>query len=334
MKALVTGANGFAGSHLVRLLLSEGWKVLGITNDIRLNPHLNASSDSFALEEIDICDRERLVPLLREFAPECVFHLAAVILGDVNRDAVEEIYRVNVLGTQNLFFSILEAKLEPFVLVTGSSASYGTFRSANKEPLTEESALSPETIYGASKLAQETFAASFAKCAGLRVSRTRAFNHTGPGEGPRMACSAFAKQIAECELGQGSVIKVGNLDAYRDFCDVRDVVRAYLLVATRSPAGEVFNVCSGKAVCMRRIVELLVSMSTKRISVLEDSSRYKAADVSYQRGDYSKINRMLGWQPTISIEKSLSDLLDYWRRSSKEYDTNLGSRSAERRTLG
>jgi GDP-4-dehydro-6-deoxy-D-mannose reductase len=325
MKALVTGANGFAGSHLVRLLLSEGWKVLGITNDVRLNPHLNAPSDSFTLEEIDICDKGRLVPLLREFAPEGVFHLAAIILKGVNRDAVEELYRVNVLGTQNLFFSILEAKLEPFVLVTGSSASYGTSHSTEEKPLTEESVLSPETIYGASKLAQEAFAASFARRAGLRVSRTRAFNHTGPGESPQMACSSFAKQIAECELGKGAVIKVGNLDAYRDFCDVRDVVRAYVLVATKSPAGEIFNVCSGKAVRMRRIVELLVSMATKKISVLEDSSKCTAADVIYQRGDYSKINRMLGWQPTIPIEKSLSDLLGYWRCRSKECDTNLAA---------
>jgi GDP-4-dehydro-6-deoxy-D-mannose reductase len=317
MKALVTGANGFAGSHLVRLLLSEGWKVLGITNDIRLNPHLNAASHSFTLEEIDICDRRRLVPLLREFAPGHVFHLAAVTLKDVSRDAVEELYRVNVVGTQNLLFSILEAKLEPSVLVTGSSASYGTSGSMEGEPLTEESVLSPETVYGASKLAQEAFAASFGRSTGLRVSRTRAFNHTGPGEGPQMACSAFAKQIAECELGQGNVIYVGTLDSYRDYCDVRDVVLAYLLVATRSRAGEVFNVCSGRSVRMRRIVELLVSMSTKKISVLENSSRSKAADVSYQRGDYSKINSMLGWEPTISLEKSLSDLLDYWRNRSK-----------------
>jgi len=333
MKALVTGANGFAGSHLVRLLLSEGWRVLGITNDIRLNPHLNAASDSFTLEESDICDRRRLVPLLREFAPGIVFHLAAVTLKDVSRDSVEELYRVNLLGTQNLLFSILEAKLEPFVIVTGSSASYGALSCSEDRALTEDSTPSPETIYGASKLAQEIFAALFGTSTGLKVVRTRAFNHTGPGEGPQMACSSFAKQIAECEMGKGAVIKVGNLDSHRDYCDVRDVVRAYFLVATRSRAGEVFNVCSGKAVRMREIVELLVSMSAKKISVLEDSGRFKAAGVSYQRGDYSKIKQTLGWQPEIPLEKSLSDLLDYWRDRLSEDGANLGSGSAERRTL-
>jgi len=333
MKALVTGANGFAGSHLVRLLLTEGWNVLGITNDIRLNPHLNTTLDNFTLEELDICDRRRLVPLLREFAPEHVFHLAAVTLKDVSREAVEELFRVNVLGTQNLFFSILEAKLEPFVLVTGSSASYGSSHSAEDKPLTEESILSPETIYGASKLAQEMLAASFGTSTGLKVVRTRAFNHTGPGEGSRMACSSFAKQIAECELEKGTVIRVGNLNSYRDYCDVRDVVRAYLLVATRSRAGEVFNVCSGNAVRMRAIVELLVSISNKKIGVIEDLSKFKPADVSYHRGDYLKIKNELGWEPRISLETTLSDLLNYWRERLSVDGTNLGSRSTERRTL-
>ncbi|MCX5800464.1 MAG: GDP-mannose 4,6-dehydratase [Candidatus Eisenbacteria bacterium] len=332
MRALVTGANGFAGSHLVQLLLGEGWEVLGITNDVRLNPHLNATSGNFTLEEVDICDRRRLVPLVRKFAPERVFHLAAVTLKDVSRVAVDELYRVNVQGTQNLFFSTLEAKLEPFVLVTGSSASYGPLSSVDDRPLAEDSALCPQSIYGASKLAQEVFSASFGTSTGLDVARTRAFNHTGPGEGSHMACSSFARQIAECELGRGSVIEVGNLDSYRDYCDVRDVVQAYLLVATRSRAGEVFNVCSGRAVCMRAIVELLVSMSTKRISVSEDSSRHRAADVSYQRGDYTKIRNTLGWEPRIPLEKSMSDLLDYWRSRLKEDGPNLSSRAAERRT--
>jgi len=333
MKALVTGANGFAGSHLVRLLLGRGWEILGITDDIRLNPHLSGASDSFTLEELDICDRRRLTSLLEAFKPERVFHLAAVTLKDFSRNAVEELYRVNVLGTQNLLFSLLEAKLEPVVLVTGSSASYGTMHSADAAPLTEESVLSPETVYGASKLAQETFAASLGTGTGLDVVRTRAFNHTGPGEGPKMACSSFAKQIAECEAGRGDFITVGNLDSFRDYCDVRDVVRAYLLVATKSRAGDVFNVCSGRAVCMRRIVELLVSMSKMKIRVLEDSTKFRASDVSYQRGDYSKIRQQLGWEPEIPLEKSLSDLLDYWRGRLREDKTHTGSRSAERRTL-
>jgi len=318
MKALVTGANGFAGTHLVRLLLSEGWKILGITNDLRLNPHLSGTADSFTLEELDICDRQRLTALLESFKPERVFHLAAVTLKDLSRSAVEELYRVNVLGTQNLLFSLLEAKLEPAILITGSSASYAAMHSADAAPLTEESPLSPQTVYGASKLAQETLASSLGAGTGLGVVRTRAFNHTGPGEGPRMACSSFAKQIAECEAGRGDSIKVGNLESFRDYCDVRDVVRAYFLVATKSRAGDVFNVCSGKAVRMRRIVDILVSLSKTKIRVLEESSKFTASDVSYQRGDYSKIRATLGWEPEIPLEKSLSDLLDYWRDRLKE----------------
>jgi nucleoside-diphosphate-sugar epimerase len=124
--ALVTGANGFAGSHLVRLLLDEGCSVLGITNDVSLNPELTSAEENFELEELDVCDRQGLLALLTRFEPEKVFHLAAVTQMELERKALEELYRVNVLGTQNLLFSILEAKLEPVVLVTGSSASYGS----------------------------------------------------------------------------------------------------------------------------------------------------------------------------------------------------------------
>ncbi|KPJ61382.1 MAG: hypothetical protein AMJ46_01410 [Latescibacteria bacterium DG_63] len=330
--ALVTGANGFAGSHLVRLLLDEGWRVLGITNDPSLNPELVSVTGDFRLEELDVCDREGLLPLLIEFRPETVFHLAAVTQLELKRDALGELYRVNVLGTQNLLLSILEIKLEPVVLITSSSAVYGSSRSQDRGPLTEDVVPTPETPYGASKLAQEMLADTLGRCTGLKVVRTRAFNHTGPGESRRMACSAFASQVAECELKGEDVVRVGNLDSHRDFCDVRDVVRSYVLAATRGEAGEIYNVCSGNAVTMRSILERLVSMSSREIRIETDVFRFKSGDVSYQRGDGSKIERTLGWKPEISLEKTLSDLLDHWRNKLGKQRGEHEGRATERRT--
>jgi GDP-4-dehydro-6-deoxy-D-mannose reductase len=312
-RALVTGANGFAGSHLVRFLLDRGWEVCGVTNDLSLNPDMPSVTGSFTLEELDVCDRQGLLSLLKECRPEKVFHLAAITQLEIERKALEELYRVNVLGTQNLLLSVLEAQLDPVVLITSSSSVYGSSGSTDSAPLSEDALPVPETPYGASKLAQEMLADTLGRCSGLKVVRTRAFNHTGPGESRRMACSAFASQVAECELKGGDVVRVGNLDSHRDYCDVRDVVRAYVLVAVGGKAGEIYNVCSGSAVTMGDVLDSLVSMSKKKIRVETDAARVRRDEVSYQRGDGSKIERTLGWKPEIPLKKTLSDLLDYWR---------------------
>lgn len=313
MKALITGANGFAGTHLVRLLLSRDWQVLGVTNDLTLNPDLRPDGASLRLEEIDICDRDTLLSLLRDFRPEVVFHLAAITGGAPTREAVDELYRVNVKGTQNLLFCLLEAGLPVTTLVTGSGAVYGALGSAEAGAIAESTLPAPETLYGASKLAQESLATSLGRSGRMNVLITRAFNYTGPGEGPGMACSAFARQIVECETKNGGTVRVGNLDSHRDYCDVRDVVRAYFLVATYPGAGGVFNVCSGRAVRMRQILDGLISLSRVKVGVEVDPARVRAVDTSYQRGDCSRIRELVGWTPQIPLEKTLSDLLDFWR---------------------
>jgi GDP-4-dehydro-6-deoxy-D-mannose reductase len=313
MKALITGANGFAGTHLVRLLLSQNWRLLGITNDLSLNPELKPDGTALRLEEIDICDAETLLPLLREFRPEVVFHLAAITGGPFTRAAVDELYRVNVRGTQNLLFSLIEAGLHVTTLVTGSGAVYGSSALSEAASISEDALPAPETVYGASKLAQESLASSFGRSGRMNVLVTRAFNYTGPGEGPAMACSAFAKQIVECEMKNGGIVRVGNLDSHRDYCDVRDVVRAYYMVATKPGASGVFNVCSGRAVRMRDVLDVLVSLSRVEMSVETDPARVRAVDTSYQRGDRSRITQLVGWEPLIPLERTLSDLLDFWR---------------------
>ena len=313
MKALITGANGFAGTHLVRLLLAEHWQVLGVTNDLSLNPELRPDGVSLRLEDVDACDADALKSLLSEFRPEVVFHLAAITAAGLTREAVSELYRVNVAGTQNLMFCLQETGLPVTVLVTGSGAVYGSSGSAGAAPISESALPAPETLYGASKLAQESLAAAFGRTGWMNVLVTRAFNYTGPGEGPGMACSAFARQIVECEMKGGGAVRVGNLDSHRDYCDVRDVVRAYFMVATRSGASGVFNVCSGRAVRMRQILDSLVALARVKVSVETDPARVRAVDTSYQRGDCSRIRELVGWTPQIPLERTLSDVLDFWR---------------------
>jgi len=313
MKAFITGANGFAGTHLVNLLLAERWRVLGVTNDLGLNPDLKPDGVGLRLEEIDVCHRKGLLRLLEEFRPEVVFHLAAVTGAGLTRGAVDELYRVNVAGTQNLMFCLMEAGLLVTILVTGSGAVYGTSASAEAAPIPETARLSPETLYGASKLAQESLAAALGRAGRMNVLVTRAFNYTGPGEGPGMASSAFARQIAECEMMGGGTVRVGNLDSYRDYCDVRDVVRAYFMVATRPGVEGVFNVCSGRAIRMRQILDGLTSLSKVKVNVEVDPARVRAVDTSYQRGDCSRIRELVGWTPRIPLERTLSDVLDFWR---------------------
>ncbi|MBN1504645.1 MAG: GDP-mannose 4,6-dehydratase, partial [Candidatus Eisenbacteria bacterium] len=227
--------------------------------------------------------------------------------------AVNELYRVNVTGTQNLMFCLLEAGLMVTTLVTGSGAVYGSSVPPGAAPISESALPAPETLYGASKLAQESLASAFGGAAGMNVLVTRAFNYTGPGEGPGMACSAFARQIVECEMKNGGTVRVGNLDSYRDYCDVRDVVRAYSMVATKPGVAGVFNVCSGRAVRMREILDSLVALSSAKISVEVDPARVRAVDSSYQRGDCSRIRDLVGWTPRIPLERTLADVLDFWR---------------------
>ncbi|MFH0777205.1 MAG: GDP-mannose 4,6-dehydratase [Candidatus Eisenbacteria bacterium] len=332
MKALVTGANGFAGTHLVEHLLAGGWSILGITNDAGLNPRMRSKRPNFDLMEVDICDAPRLQRLVTDFRPDHVFHLAAVTKSDVSRGGLEELYRVNVAGTENLLVTLLEVAPDSRVLVTSSSGVYAPWQPIENCALHEEGLLQPESVYGASKLAQETLAHSFGRTTGLKILRTRAFNHTGPGESPHMACSAFARQIVMCEMERGGTVAVGNLETQRDFCDVRDVVAAYVLVAREAAAGEVFNVCSGEAVSMRSVLETLVSMARVPVRIQVDPGRFKHADVSYQKGDNSKIRKLLGWKPEIPLEQTLSDLLGYWRERLDREGPLPNSKPGERRT--
>jgi GDP-4-dehydro-6-deoxy-D-mannose reductase len=184
-----------------------------------------------------------------------------------------------------------------------------------ENPISEQSPLRPLSPYGVSKIAQTMMGYQYYMNYGIHVVGTRAFNYTGPGENASFVCSAFAKQIAEIEQQRKPpVIHVGNLDARRDFTDVRDVVRGYWLALERGKAGDVYNVCSGTSYSIRQALDLLLNMSFKKgIEVVPDPDRLRPSDVPIQVGDFSKIKHQTGWEPTIPFEKTLEDLLEYWR---------------------
>lgn len=319
MRVLVTGISGFAGSHLAEHLLSEAKEVFGFTNDPSLDGNLEPLAGRVRVVEGDVRDRAAVRAVLADVRPERIYHLAAVTPGraPVNDEAFWEI---NVGGTAA--FLDEASRLDGVrVLVAGSSAEYGLLpREAN--PLAETAELRPVGIYSVSKAAQDLLAFSYWAHQGVWVVRARAFNHTGPREDTGFVCSTFARQIAEAELGlRRAVIHVGNLNAFRDISDVRDVVKGYVAALERGRAGQVYNICSGNAVQMREVLDTLLGMASVPLEVQVEEARLRPTDLAYQQGDPSLLERDTGWRAAIPLERTLRELLAYWRLRLREDTT-------------
>jgi len=300
MRALVTGSSGFVGGSLIELLVSNHWDVSGFdhrkSGNIP-NLHLGNIQDQPALERV-----------IKKSQPEAVFHLAGVI----KSKSLKDYYNTHILGTLALFEALVETGYKPRVVVTSSSAVYGS--GLGKRPISEHFALRPITDYGISKLAQEMVARRFFLAYGFPVIIVRTFNLIGPGQSPELACSAFARQIAIDEsLNHTKPIKTGNLSAQRDFVDVRDAVRAYELLADKGVPGTVYNICSGRSVSIQTCLDLLLSMASKTLTTELDRTRVQKNDVPVQVGNPKHIEQTVGWRPNFSLEESLSDLLNDWR---------------------
>ena len=201
----------------------------------------------------------------------------------------------------------------PRILAIGSADEYGLV-SPHEAPLREDAPLRPASPYAVSKVAQGYLALQYALSPGLHVVRTRTFHHTGPRRGEQFAESSFARQLAEIEAGQRPPrLEVGNLEVVRDFTDVRDVVRAYWMLLDRGVPGEVYNVCSGRGVRLAELLERLIALSERRVEVHVDVSRLRPVDAPILIGDPGRLRAATGWEPGIPLERTLADLLDYWR---------------------
>jgi GDP-4-dehydro-6-deoxy-D-mannose reductase len=251
--------------------------------------------------------------VIKKVKPERIYHLAAQSYVLMSWVAPVETLQTNIISEANLFEAVRAEVKDCRIQIAGSSEEYGLVL-PNEIPIRETNPLRPLSPYGVSKVTQDLLGYQYSKSYKMNIVRTRAFNHTGPRRGEVFATSNFSKQIAEIEKGKREpVIYVGNLEAVRDFTDVRDVAIAYYLSLEKGEMGEVYNICSGTGRKIREMLDLLLALTEHKIEVKPDPKRMRPSDVELLTGDATKFKQKTGWQPTIPFEKTMGDLLAYWR---------------------
>jgi GDP-4-dehydro-6-deoxy-D-mannose reductase len=292
MRALLTGGTGFVGTWLAG--------------------HLRDMGDEVAIlpEEIDITDVPSVVAHLREAEPEVVYHLAALTHVGRSWESPEETFRVNAVGTLDLLEAVRACVGTARVVIISSAEVYGN---GDGSVLSEDAPLRPVNPYAASKVAAEFLGVQAYLGRGLDVVRARPFNHVGPGQADTFVVSALARRIVEAERSGQSEISVGNLEAARDFTDVRDVVRAYRLLALHGAPGGVYNVCSGSATSIFSLLNELIGLAHCSLSTVEDPSLFRPLDVPVLVGDCAALRALTGWHPEIPRASTLEDVLADWR---------------------
>lgn len=312
-KALITGITGFAGSHLAELLLNEGLEVYGTTRPRSKTDNIDQIKNKLKLYDADISDSHSLYSIFVKIKPDYIFHLAAQSFVQTSWASPATTMEINVVGSVHLFEAIRRAEIDPVIQIACSSEEYGLVY-PTEIPVKEENPLRPQSPYAVSKVAMDYLGYQYYQSYKMKIVRTRGFNHTGPRRGEVFVTSNFAKQIAEIEKGKKEpVIEVGNLQAQRDWTDVRDMVRAYLLAVQKGKPGEVYNICSGKAVKVEEMLKMLLKMSKVKVKIQQDPARMRPSDVPILLGDCSKFRKATGWKPEIPFEKTMEDLLNYWR---------------------
>lgn len=309
-KALITGINGFVGSHLAPYLLKSGIEVHGTTKPGTETP----STENMTFHAADIMDFKRMQEIIEEISPDYVFHLAALTSpGESFKNPAETVSN-NIVGQINILEAVRDAKLaETKILVVSSAEVYGKVDEKDL-PIDEETPYNPMSPYSVSKVAQDLLGLQYFNSYKMHTIRVRPFNHIGPRQAPFFVVPAFAKQIAEIEKGiKEPVLMVGNLEAKRDFTDVRDVVKAYLLLMDKGQYGDVYNIGSGKSHRIGDILDTLLSFSKVKITVKQDPALMRPSDVPDHVCNPSKIENLTGWKREIDLNTSLKDVLDYWR---------------------
>ena len=314
MRVLITGITGFAGSHLAEFLLTQkDTEVFGTLRWRSKTDNIDHLKGRIRMFECDLRDASSVRQVITQVHPDRIFDLDGQSFVPMSWKAPSETMTTNAVGLINLFEAIRECKLDTRIQIAGSSEEYGMVHE-NELPLAETSPLRPLSPYAVSKVAQDLLGYQYFHSYKMFIIRTRAFNHTGPRRGEVFATSNFAKQIAVIEAGlQEPVLHVGNLDAHRDFTDVRDITRGYWLALEQGDAGEVYNLCSGIDVSIRKMLDILLSKTSKQIEIRTDPERMRLSDVMILRGNCTKFRKKTGWQATIPLEQTLEDLLNYWR---------------------
>jgi len=318
VKVLITGITGFVGSHLADYLLSLGSiEIYGIERWRSRTENIEHIRDKINLVGCDIRDSISVTETIGKIKPDKIFHLAAQSFVPSSWQAPQESLTTNIIGELNVFEAVRAVNINPVIQIAGSSEEYGLVL-PDELPIKETNPLRPLSPYAVSKVGQDFLGYQYYKSYNMNIIRTRAFNHTGPRRGEVFASSNFAKQIVEIEKKKREpVIFVGNLDARRDFSDVRDVVRAYWLATEKCLPGEVYNISSGKALSIKEMLDLLLKISKVKVEIKQDSARMRPSDVNVLLGDNTKFCKQTGWKPEIPFEQTLKDLLEYWRGKIK-----------------
>ncbi len=311
MKILITGITGFVGNHLLNRLRAQGYRHLwGLT---RQPAGRFSHYEGVKILRGDLRDQNRLKTQLRTVKPDWIFHLAGQALVSASWEDPRGTFAANVDAQISLFEALRSLKLNPRILVVGSSEEYGLVKE-EELPVKETNPLRPLSPYAVSKVAQDLLAFQYFQSYGLRTIRVRAFNHTGPGRPKHYAISNFAYQVALIERGRApKKLRVGNLDVRRDYMDVRDMVDAYLLAMQKGQVGDVYNLSSGRAQNLRDILDSLLSLSNSKIKIKVDPTRFRPSDLPIIFGSSDKFKRLTGWRPRLSMQTTLTDLLHYWR---------------------
>ncbi len=311
-KALIIGAAGFVGGYLSEELLKNGYEVY--LTKLEFEKIEKSAATVYNMDVTSVTETEAVIA---DIKPDVVFHLAAQSSVKLSWEKPYLTLNVNIIGALN----VLEACRQLYdlgkktkVLLIGSAEEYGKV-TPEQCPINEELQCAPKNLYALSKLTQNGLGKIYSDAFGMDIITVRAFNHTGPKQAPAFVLADFCKQVAEIETGErDAVISVGNLEAMRDFTDVRDIVKAYLLLAEKGKSGQTYNVGRGDAVKISALLEMLLEQAKCPIEVRRDEGRMRPSDVPLHVADTSKIRNDTGWQPLISLEETVKDTLDYWRQ--------------------
>ena len=320
MRILITGITGMVGSHLAEYVLREhpSVDVHGLTRWRSPLDHIRGIQHQVQLHDAELRDLHSMVRLMEEVRPDWIFHLAAQSYVSTSFLAPADTLQTNVIGTTNLLDAVRMTGIDPRIHICSSSEVYGQVLE-NEVPIRESNEFRPASPYAVSKTGEDMIAKQYFLSYGIQTIRTRMFTHTGPRRGDVFAESAFAKQIAEIEAGvREGPMKVGNLDSVRTFADVRDAVRAYWLLLEKCEAGEVYNIGGNRTMLVGEMLDLLKGMSSAKIEHVVDPALVRPSDVTLQIPDISKFQAATGWEPEISLEKTLADLLTYQRERVAE----------------
>jgi GDP-4-dehydro-6-deoxy-D-mannose reductase len=327
MKAIVTGAGGFIGSHMVDFLLAKGFDVVGTTRPggrrWNITHLLESATPLFTHADVDMRDRVAVENMIDTHRPDIIFHFAAQSRVLPSWEDPAYTINANVLGTVFIFEIIKRLKLPCKVIMACSSAAYGTTYE-NERPLKETNTLRPVHPYGISKMAAEWMAKQYQFNFGIDARVMRLFNQTGPRKIDD-ACSDFARAVAKVEVGKADpVIRVGNLDTYRDITGIKDTLAATWAVAERGKPGETYNVCSNQPTLIRDVLKKLVSFSYKKIKIVEKSEeKLRITDEPIILGDNTKIRSECGYKPKQALPDLFREMFDYWVEFYKKHDDNI-----------